>query len=551
MEFFTYSGTNLKNFAESLVQYLDTSTEESLTASIKKLTDKGVEKYTNGGIKNIRSIVDGLHPVLVLISYDDARKELEKYFNLNTYTGKNLTPYQETVQSSYAGLGPKEKADAIISGMLKDLEKAIKKFTKEQGYKKITYQVLQKRMVIEGQLGIKIDQIYDIINRTELGAGGSIDKALVFPNFNSTTAIKDMISNTLTLYLKKKENGTSTVDRFLDFGHAVGITDDAVYGNFPKNTQVMLSRVLDVLISPSNSLPSTEVMDVGASLGTFLQATAQIDNSITVSKQFAGGFLKIFVENGGQVIKLENSVLNQLRGSVHEKNYPGGSGVQVLAKLNTAFQVLASRVKDEAVKNTYNALVKATNPLGAKVVKQKGSPSFIDQVVMNIANALAGKKTTNFNQKNVFKSATKKKTTGTVKTVKVKINTSTGNIAPANIQIPTISKVSVTNLVNLQNLINQNLAKQIESNMGTGTARRVLNYRTGRFAESAEVKYMSESRAGMITAFYTYMRNPYGTFAEGGAQEFPTSRNPKLLIAASIRQLAGTQVANRMRAVLV
>jgi hypothetical protein len=62
---------------------------------------------------------------------------------------------------------------------------------------------------------------------------------------------------------------------------------------------------------------------------------------------------------------------------------------------------------------------------------------------------------------------------------------------------------------------------------------------------------MSESRQGMITAFYSYMRNPYGTFAEGGAQEFPASRNPKLLIAQSIRQQAGTQVANRMRAVLV
>jgi hypothetical protein len=87
--------------------------------------------------------------------------------------------------------------------------------------------------------------------------------------------------------------------------------------------------------------------------------------------------------------------------------------------------------------------------------------------------------------------------------------------------------------------------------MGTGSATRVLNYRTGRFAESAKVEAMSESRQGMITAFYSYMRNPYGTFAEGGAQEFPKSRNPKTLIAKSIRQLAGAQVANRMRAVLV
>ena len=55
----------------------------------------------------------------------------------------------------------------------------------------------------------------------------------------------------------------------------------------------------------------------------------------------------------------------------------------------------------------------------------------------------------------------------------------------------------------------------------------------------------------MITAFYNYMRNPYGTFSEGGVQQSPRTRDPKLLIAKSIREIAATTVANRMRAVLV
>jgi hypothetical protein len=62
---------------------------------------------------------------------------------------------------------------------------------------------------------------------------------------------------------------------------------------------------------------------------------------------------------------------------------------------------------------------------------------------------------------------------------------------------------------------------------------------------------MSESREGMITAFYSYMRNPYGTFSQGGRQEIPKSRDPKLLIAESIREIAAQQVKNRLRAVLV
>jgi hypothetical protein len=55
----------------------------------------------------------------------------------------------------------------------------------------------------------------------------------------------------------------------------------------------------------------------------------------------------------------------------------------------------------------------------------------------------------------------------------------------------------------------------------------------------------------MLTAFYSYMKNPYSTFSQGGRQQNPRSRDPKLLISKSIRELAGAQVANRMRAVNV
>jgi hypothetical protein len=87
--------------------------------------------------------------------------------------------------------------------------------------------------------------------------------------------------------------------------------------------------------------------------------------------------------------------------------------------------------------------------------------------------------------------------------------------------------------------------------MGDGTARNILNYRTGRFAASPKVLSMLQSRDGMITAFYTYMKNPYATFSEGGRQSRPRSRDPKLLIAKSIREIAETKVANRLRSVLV
>ena len=106
-------------------------------------------------------------------------------------------------------------------------------------------------------------------------------------------------------------------------------------------------------------------------------------------------------------------------------------------------------------------------------------------------------------------------------------------------------------LVGLQQLINIHLQDVISANMGGGGSRNVLNYRTGRFASTVKVERMSQSRQGMITAFYSYMKNPYATFSDGGAQEQPKARDPKLLIAKSIREIVGQQVASRLRAVVV
>jgi hypothetical protein len=108
-----------------------------------------------------------------------------------------------------------------------------------------------------------------------------------------------------------------------------------------------------------------------------------------------------------------------------------------------------------------------------------------------------------------------------------------------------------TNLASLQSLLDAQLVQRVKDNMGNGSRRDVLNLRSGRLAESAQVERLSESRAGMITAFYSYMKNPYATFSQGGRQQSPRSRDPKSLISKSIREIAATQVGLRLRAVLV
>jgi len=135
-----------------------------------------------------------------------------------------------------------------------------------------------------------------------------------------------------------------------------------------------------------------------------------------------------------------------------------------------------------------------------------------------------------------------------VKPVPVKKSGKKDLSAPKRVkrQVPELAK---TSLLDLLSLINANLTQKIKENMGDGSRRDILNLRTGRFAESVKVERLSESRAGMITAFYSYMRNPYATFSESGAQSSPRSRDPKLLIAKSIREIVQQEVANRLRAV--
>jgi hypothetical protein len=120
-----------------------------------------------------------------------------------------------------------------------------------------------------------------------------------------------------------------------------------------------------------------------------------------------------------------------------------------------------------------------------------------------------------------------------------------------NTAVPELSraKLQQVSLVNLQILLDATLVQRVKQNMGSGNSKTVLNLRSGRLAESVSVERLSESRAGMITAFYSYMKNPYATFSDGGQQQYPKSRDPKLLISKSIREIAAQQVGNRLRAV--
>lgn len=189
------------------------------------------------------------------------------------------------------------------------------------------------------------------------------------------------------------------------------------------------------------------------------------------------------------------------------------------------------------------------------VLNSSASPTLLEFLDVAIRNAIKGDPIPR-----IAKSSTARQKTESaipIKAIvkdaskKLKAKQTGGGTKIKPIMLPSTGITSVTSLTSLLSFLNANLFTRIKQNMGSGNRKDILNFRTGRFAESAKVERLSQSREGMITAFYSYMKNPYATFSEGGAQQYPKTRDPKLLISKSIREIAAEKVANRLRAVVV
>ena len=247
-------------------------------------------------------------------------------------------------------------------------------------------------------------------------------------------------------------------------------------------------------------------------------------------------------------IKSSDSYLVEIQIAT-ENIEAGASSIPIVKELRDLF---SGKIPEQALTET----LKSSKALGESLITSPGSPSMVSLMEAELVDILKGKK----NTKKIHASPNVKVGSNSLKIVKPKKNTSkidklkklkskTAGIKsdPKKVQVvPTEATVSLTGL---QQIINQQLQDVISANMGDGSSRSVLNYRSGRLAASAKVETLTESRAGMITAFYSYMKNPYATFSDGGLQQNPRSRDPKLLISRSIREIAAEYVANRMRAV--
>jgi hypothetical protein len=198
------------------------------------------------------------------------------------------------------------------------------------------------------------------------------------------------------------------------------------------------------------------------------------------------------------------------------------------------------------------ALAKSISSVEAidALISSGGSAPLVTHISNIVVAGLKGKKVQPSTSSAATTSSIKSPKAKVTKKPKVNISTHSNNLSVTIMPKRSIAMQPI-NLANLQLLMDRHLQDVVAANMGSGGERRVLNYQTGRLASSAKVERLTGTRDGMITAFYSYMRNPYGTFSEGGKQQYPRTRDPKTLIGNSIREIAATVVGNRMRAVLV
>ena len=323
----------------------------------------------------------------------------------------------------------------------------------------------------------------------------------------------------------------------VDLGHTPGIEQGR---DSPLSEQFIQTVSADILLQKADfneleffeDLTDSTISTVNATLYglvlnklnalTEIQADCQVSFKNEIPEKLnekltgRGGFLsltlQLYTVNNKLSVKeskLRNDLLNEIKEELRKVvlQIPGSDTMEEDAA-NLLRQALVQGIsgKGSAAKLKKHDLVKAQQSIKSK--KPKKPSALLDKIVSKLS--------------------TKK--------------------APVSKPVTVLDQIS---LISLQDLINSQLQDVISANMGDGNSRNVLNYRTGRLAASAKVESMSESRSGMITAFYSYMKNPYATFSAGGQQQSPKSRDPKLLISKSIREIAQQQVANRLRAVAV
>ena len=163
-------------------------------------------------------------------------------------------------------------------------------------------------------------------------------------------------------------------------------------------------------------------------------------------------------------------------------------------------------------------------------------------------------------KKKKFASKVRSSTFKSSGTVKPKVNISISSAVSSStvssdviVEVPeqeAFCGLSLDMLLRYKGLLNMSLHDQLYKIMGhegydPHGQREILNYRTGRFARSAEIKNLTiDPETCTLHADFTYMKHPYNIFEPAGAL-YKYGRDPNILIGTAIREIAKDIMKNR------
>lgn len=474
-----------------------------------------VQKVINSKDKDLRSYIDATLPFTLYLDISNIRKEI-------------LSPNAKFIQD----LAQLINTDPNI--LIKALDDTYKKLINSyiDRFPTISSEELSRKLseidlAVSSGSGIKSVISKEFSNTFSVSNLSKRNKSvlLVFPRFRT---ISDRFGNDF-----REQFDYSKFSDYID--DSIGGSPQAMLKNYMAKNFGVLQNIghveIDVMSTEKGSsevkrgLVSPRLIQALLELPkgtkpanlarTFSKDTGQANTRIIVRKKFNSTklVLEMLIEHGMMIGSLESQKTNLDKAKL-EKKFPIGAN-------------LTARL----IKN---------KDLLKSLVTSKSITQYLADCIADLIKT--GKSTT-------YSSSTTITKTSKVQITKVTVPIKNTNNSSSLIRLP--GNKSLPSVSNLQALISARLAEQIKRNMGAGNDKKVLNYRTGRLAESATVERLSQSREGMVSVFYNYMRNPYGTFSAGGAQQNPISRDPKTLISKSIREIGASLVGNRMRAILV
>ena len=243
--------------------------------------------------------------------------------------------------------------------------------------------------------------------------------------------------------------------------------------------------------------------------------------------KFTGG-TSLLNDVSNSIVRLEQEYANT---GEYDLSYASSSSVsKIVGLFNCTY--IAPRGSELNTK-LRNIDKKAAEEISKRLLKLKGPQSISQQLDEIIRAALWGQ---SYTDKTKIKDkgdidGLKRKSKGRAKKTKAKLK-----------KLPV--KDIGTDFVSLVGIINQSLEAQLSTDM----ERPFLEYQTGRFAKSVEVKNVTESRSGALAIYYDYMKYPYQTF-EPGYNLGHLGYDPRPLISKSIRMIAQEHVTQRFRSI--